>query len=198
MGRVDNLSSYAFGMVTALRRDAAHNRDQILRAARAMVDGGQPLVLNDVAKRAGVGVGTTYRNFPTPTSLLEAVAQPRLAALVAAGERALHDDEPGSAFSSFLSTIVRAQIIDASLPPVNAAVHDELEETTQLKVRLREVGAELLDRAKRAGDIRDDLAYGDVVPLACGLAHAVRAGAPGDPLDAADRYTRMLLGGLHP
>lgn len=61
---------------TPLRKDAARNWDRIVDVARALVDQGTPLQLNDVARRAGLGVGTVYRHFATPEALLETVATP--------------------------------------------------------------------------------------------------------------------------
>ncbi|MFE7121342.1 TetR/AcrR family transcriptional regulator, partial [Streptomyces sp. NPDC057654] len=70
-------------MTTApLRKDAARNWERIVTTARALVDQGTPLQLNDVAHRAGLGVATVYRHFPTPEALLETVAAPCLEDLV--------------------------------------------------------------------------------------------------------------------
>ena len=59
-----------------LRKDAAQNWDRIVAVARELVDEGTPLQLNDIARRAGLGVGTVYRHFPTAEALLETVATP--------------------------------------------------------------------------------------------------------------------------
>lgn len=61
---------------TQLRKDAARNWDRIVAIARVLVDQGVTLQLNDVARRAGLGVGTVYRHFATPEALLETVATP--------------------------------------------------------------------------------------------------------------------------
>ncbi|ORA35898.1 TetR family transcriptional regulator [Mycobacterium aquaticum] len=175
------------------RKDAVFNREHIIGVARELVDDGVPLQLNDVARRAGVGVATVYRHFPTTTALLEAVAAPCLEALIGYGEQALIAADPGHAFGEFLSHVVEAQVTDASLPPVNAAHADELPYTTELKARLRTVGSALLDRAREAGAVRADLTDDDLIPLMCGIAYAAVA-HPGPP--AARRYVEMLLTGL--
>ncbi|WP_030276714.1 TetR/AcrR family transcriptional regulator [Streptomyces sp. NRRL B-24484] len=183
---------------TPLRKDAARNWDRIVTVARELVDRGEPLQLNDVARRAGLGVGTVYRHFPTPEALLETVATPCLEALAAHGERALADPDPWRAFEDFLLRTVEAQVSDASLAPVNAAGEDTLPRTTELKRSLRASGTALLDRAREAGAVRPDLAAADLVPLMCGIAHAVdvHGGAPADRADTARRYLAGLLGGL--
>lgn len=183
---------------TPLRRDAARNWDRIVAVARELVDQGVPLQLNDVARRAGLGVATVYRHFPTPEALLEAVADPCLDALVRHGEQALADADPGRALECFLSRVVEAQLTDAALPPVAAAATDALPRTTELKGALAAVGTALLDRAGQAGAVRPDLAADDLVPLMCGIAHAanVRGGTPAEQTATAHRYLATWLDGV--
>ncbi|MFD7233012.1 TetR/AcrR family transcriptional regulator [Streptomyces sp. NPDC059881] len=183
---------------TPLRKDAARNWDRIVAVARALVDEGTPLQLNDVARRAGLGVGTVYRHFSTPEALLETIATPCLEALVAHGEQALADTDPWRALEGFLTRTVEAQVTDASLAPVTAAPANALARTTELKQSLWSAGTTLLDRAREAGAVRPDLASGDLVPLMCGIAYAVdvHGAAPDDRIDTARRYLATLLGGL--
>jgi AcrR family transcriptional regulator len=178
------------------RKDAALNREQILRVARHLVDEGAPLQLNDVARHAGVGVATTYRHFPTSQALLEAVATPCLQALVDYGEGALASQDPGTAFAEFLGHVIEAQVTDPSLSPVTAATVDQVPYTTELKTRLRTAGGQLLARARDAGAIRADLTDQDLLPLMCGVAYAATVHAGAAHRDAARRYLDMLLTGL--
>lgn len=183
---------------TPLRKDAARNWDRIVAVARTLVDQGIPLQLNDVARRAGVGVATVYRHFPTPEALLETVATPCLEALAAHGEQARADTDPWRALEGFLTRTVEAQMSDASLGPVTAAATDALPRTTELKSTLWSAGAALLDRARAAGAVRPDLASADLVPLMCGIAYAVNihGGPSADRTDTARRYLTALLWGL--
>ncbi|MER6240761.1 TetR/AcrR family transcriptional regulator [Streptomyces clavifer] len=183
---------------TPLRKDAARNWDQIVAVGRALVDQGTPLQLNDVARRAGIGVGTVYRHFASPEALLETVATPCLEALAAHGEQALADPDPWRALEGFLTRTVEAQVGDASLAPVTAAAEDVLPRTTELKSLLWSSGTTLLDRARAAGTVRPDLAAADLVPLMCGIAYAVQVhgGGPAERIDTARRYLATLLGGL--
>ncbi|MEU2494584.1 TetR/AcrR family transcriptional regulator [Streptomyces sp. NPDC007883] len=185
-------------MTTPLRKDAARNWERIVAVARALVDRGTPLQLNDVAGRAGLGVATVYRHFATPEALLETVAAPCLEALAAHGRQALTDTDPWRALEGFLLHTVEAQVTDASLGPVAAAATDTLPRTTELKSALQSAGAALLDRARDAGAVRRDLAAADLVPLMCGIAHAVNVhgGTPADRIDTAHRYLATLLEGL--
>ncbi|MEU7730837.1 TetR/AcrR family transcriptional regulator [Streptomyces sp. NPDC040724] len=185
-------------MTTPLRKDAARNWDRIVAVARALVDQGTPLQLNDVAGRAGLGVATVYRHFATPEALLETVAAPCLEALVAHGRQALVDNDPWHALEGFLLRTVEAQVTDASLGPVAAAATDTLPRTTELKSALQSAGTALLDRARDAGAVRRNLAAADLVPLMCGIAYAVNVhdGTPADRIDTAHRYLATLLEGL--
>ncbi|MFF4579884.1 TetR/AcrR family transcriptional regulator [Streptomyces sp. NPDC001373] len=186
-------------MTMPLRKDAARNRDRIVAVARALVDQGTSLQLNDVAGRAGLGVGTVYRHFATPEALLETVALPCLEALADHGRQALTGTDPWRALDGFLFRTVEAQVTDASLAPVAAAATDALPRTTELKETLRSVGTALLGRARDAGAVRRDLADTDLVPLMCGIAYAVNVhgGTPADRIDTAHRYLATLLEGLH-
>ncbi|MFI9561713.1 TetR/AcrR family transcriptional regulator [Nonomuraea endophytica] len=181
-----------------LRKDAALNWDRIVAVARDLVDQGIPLQLNDVARRAGFGVGTVYRHFATPEALLETVAAPCLEGLVAHAEQALADPDPWHALEGFLARTLEAQIADASLPPVASASADALPRTTELKGALAAKSTRILDRAREAQVVRDDLAAADLVPLMCGIAHAVNVhgGTYDDRIDTAHRYLATLLGGL--
>ncbi|MET8574854.1 TetR/AcrR family transcriptional regulator [Streptomyces sp. NPDC005012] len=183
-----------------LRKDAARNRERIVAVARDLVDQGTALHLNDVARRAGVGVATVYRHFATPEALLETVAAPCLEDLAAHGERALADPDPWRALTHFLSRVVEAQLTDAALPPVAAAAEDALPPTTRLKQALAATGTTLLDRARAAGAVRPDLAAADLVPLMCGIAHAVsvHGGTTGDRIATGNRYLATLLDGMRP
>lgn len=183
---------------TPLRRDAARNWERIVAVARGLVDEGTPLQLNDVARRAEVGVGTVYRHFPTTEALLETVATPCLETLVRHGEEALTDTDPWRALVGFLLRTVEAQVTDAALAPVTAASTDTLPRTTELKQSLRSTGTTLLDRAREAGVVRPDLTATDLVPLMCGIAYAaqVHSDIPADRVATARRYLTTLLEGL--
>ncbi|MFH8387082.1 TetR/AcrR family transcriptional regulator [Kitasatospora sp. NPDC018058] len=184
---------------TQLRKDAARNWDRIVAVARDLVDQGIALQLNDVARRAGLGVGTVYRHFATPEALLETVATPCLETLAEHGRHALADTDIRRALEGFLSHVVEAQVADPTLAVVVGSATDALPRTTELKRSLSSAGTELLDRAREAGSIRPEVVAGDLVPLMCGIAHAVNihGGTPADRTDTAHRYLSMLLEGLH-
>ncbi|MET8825585.1 TetR/AcrR family transcriptional regulator [Streptomyces sp. NPDC004610] len=182
---------------TPLRKDAARNWERIVAVARALVDEGTPLQLNDVARRAGLGVGTVYRHFPTADALLETLATPCLESLTASGHEALADDDPGRALAVFLTRTIEAQVSDTTLAAVTAAATDALPRTGELKRSLWSVGDLLLTRAREAGAVRSDLTGEDLVPLMCGIAYAAQVhGGAEDRVETARRYLAVLLDGV--
>ncbi|MFD4668304.1 TetR/AcrR family transcriptional regulator [Lentzea sp. NPDC058450] len=184
--------------MTPQRKDAARNWEHIVGVARELVDEGTPLQLNDVARRAGLGVGTVYRHFPTTEALLETVATPCLEALAGQGEQGLSHDDAWEAFAGFLTKVVEGQVTDAALVKVAAAQQDVLPRTTELKKQILATGSQLLARARDAGAVRNDLDDADIVPLMCGIAYAtyVHSSGPDDRLPTARRYLETLLRGL--
>lgn len=185
--------------MTPLRKDAARNWDRIVAVARELVDEGTPLQLNDVARRAGLGVGTIYRHFATAEALLETVATPCLEALTTHGRTALTDDDPWQALRGFLQHTVEAQVTDPSMVKVVAAPTNALPRTTELKQELWSLANALFARARTTGHVRDTVHDGDIVPLMCGIAYAVHVHGdkPDERVAAAHRYLDTLLQGLH-
>ncbi|CAM3831900.1 TetR/AcrR family transcriptional regulator [Kibdelosporangium persicum] len=179
-------------MAGNLRADAARNRERVLEVARNELANGNRLQLNDIARKAGVGVGTVYRHFPTPHALLEAVFGQELAAMARIADDALGIDDPGEAFTFLLRSILELQLkTDGGLAAIVAAVEDAQEQTTQAKHEMRGATDELLGRAYQAGVVRRDISAEDILNLMVGLEQAVKQ----DP-GRADVYLSVLLAGL--
>ncbi|MFI1920478.1 TetR/AcrR family transcriptional regulator [Nocardia sp. NPDC020380] len=179
-----------------LRADAARNRDQVLEAARAAVDDGDmSLMLNEIARRASVGVGTVYRHFPTPRHLLEAVVTDRLTALVGEAEDAATDSDPWNSLQRLTRATISHLLADAALAEVLGAANDADTQTTQLKYALATIADAILDRTRQDGHIRTDVDADDFRRLVCGIIYAARLG-DGDPGPRADNYLSITLAGL--
>ena len=182
-----------------LRKDAARNWHRIVQVGRRLVDEGEPLQLNDIARTAEVGVATVYRHFPTPEALLETIATPGLEALTAHAERALSGDDAWTALRDFLAAAVDAQLADPALPPVFAAPADALPHTTALKQRLTAMFGQLLDRAHTSGAADPTVTTADMVPLMCGVMFAANVHPAADHharAATAHRYLCVLLDGV--
>ncbi|MES2644918.1 MAG: helix-turn-helix domain-containing protein [Myxococcota bacterium] len=178
-----------------LRADAARNRRRILDVAREVVAAGDLTPsLNDIARRAGVGVGTVYRHFADHRALVEALAVEHLGALVANARAALEEPDPLVAIERILRSTLAMELSDRSLGAVLASDAAYRERTAAGFAELEHAVAALLARARAAGVIRPDLTPQDLQRLICGIEHAVRSG-PDQPAAAA-RYASVLLAGL--
>ncbi len=181
-----------------MRKDAARNRQRILDVARRLIDEGTPLLLNDIARLAGVGVATTYRNFPTSEALMETVATPGLEVLITRAERALTEEDPWGALTGFLDITLEAQLTDPSITLVRAAPECVLPRTEELTAALDALAGRLLERAQAAGSVQGAVTWDDLLPLMCGIAFAAGVHARGqeERLDSGRRYLGVMLRGL--
>lgn len=177
-----------------LRSDAARSRERILAAAAAADGDRAGLRLNDVARAAGVGVGTVYRHFPTVDALVEALAAGTVQRALECARAALRSDDARAAFDDFLSTMLDLMLSDDGLQHVLLAVDDSSTEVGAAKVELTRSAATLLDRAQQAGAVRTDVTLEQLMRLVCGIEHAVRLGTPAD----RGTITAVLRAGLRP
>ncbi|WP_419706863.1 TetR/AcrR family transcriptional regulator [Promicromonospora sp. NFX87] len=176
----------------ALRSDAVRSRARILEVARRHDPG--DLRLNELAREAGVGVGTVYRHFPTTHALVEALAQDTLERLRALAREAVAEPDPGRAMAGLLRSALDLQLEEGGLQPVLLSTEDEAEDVRAAKREIVAGFEEVLERARAAGLVRADLTAAQVEHLICGLEHAVRLGTTTD----RGPYLEILLAGLRP
>lgn len=176
----------------ALRSDAARSRARILAAA---ADGDRAtLRLNEVARAAGVGVGTVYRHFPTVDALVEALTAGTVQRALDAARTALRTDDAAAAFDGFLATMLDLLLADDGLQHVLLAADGSSTAVGEAKAELTRTAATLLDRAQQAGAVRTEVTLELLMHLVCGIEHAVRLGAPED----RDTLTAVFRAGLRP
>jgi AcrR family transcriptional regulator len=180
-----------------LRRDAQRNRDAIVAAARQVFcDHGLEAPLEEIARRAGVGIATLYRRFPSRVALLDAVLADNVQAHVDAAERALAMDDPWDGFTSYLEETGRLQAADRGLNDAMGMRFPRATTVEAAKTRLFDLVGELVRRAQASGQLRPDLTPEDLSFLNWAntrILPAVRAaGAP----DAWRRHLGLLLDGL--
>jgi AcrR family transcriptional regulator len=153
----------------ALRADAQRNRDAIIAAARSVFDDDQQLRFDDFAARAGVGVGTLYRHFPTREALAAAVYQGEVETLC---EQARDATRPaGESLDAFLRAFVEYMVDHAALARNLAAVVDPATQAAGGSELERTV-VELITRAADEGAIRDDVSPGAVMIMLHGIGSA--------------------------
>ncbi len=172
--REDARASGSAATPRPLRADAAKNRERILEAAEATFTAeGVSAPIDAVAQRAGVGVGTVYRHFPTKEALFEAIVTARLDELCEGTRQLAESDAPAEAVFSFLREFGRQasakqdlfDAMDASGLDIKSACAESVEELTR--------GIDvLLARAKLAGAVRDDVATAEVMALIVGACHS--------------------------
>ncbi len=174
------------------RRDAARNHQRVLDAARDLLgELGTEASMEQIAARAGVGVGTVYRRFPSKDSLIAELVSLVSAELIEAGERALEQDD-GSGLETFLRAIGRS-LADHRRWAGLLLPHDTRAKCSSVQVRAQ-LGR-LLDNAHRAGTVCAQASQGDVMALVWSMRGLIEACGDGAP-DAWQRYLDIHLTGL--
>ena len=180
--------------VPALRRDAARNLAKLLAAARtAFYEEGLDFGLEVIAQRAGVGVGTLYRRFPTKDSLIDAVVDELLQGVLAAATTTLANEPPATGFAEFLRAAGQLQAEHAG------CLARLWSDTARRPVRaeIEVIVRTLLRRAQQAGAVRKDVVYEDVAVLHWSLRGVIETTYPVAP-NAWLRHLDLLLAGLAP
>ncbi|GHA39709.1 MULTISPECIES: TetR/AcrR family transcriptional regulator [Streptomyces] len=148
------------------RKDAARNYDALLGAAReAFAEHGADASLEDIARRAGVGIGTLYRNFPTRRDLFESVYADEVNALCRVAVE-LADREPWEALTAWLNRFAGYMVTKRA---VREALDGESDIFQSCRDSMFAAGGPLLERAQRAGAARTDMDFGDLVRMVAGI-----------------------------
>jgi len=180
-----------------LRKDAARNRALLIAAAREVfAKRGLEASLDEVARHAGVGVGTAYRHFANKYELVSALMSNAVDDMVADAERALAAEDPWLGLVGFLEAALADQSEDRGLREALMGVHDT-EKLEQVHDRLVGPITEILRRAQRAGVVRADAEptdIGFIITMACAVADVASDCAP----QLWRRYLAMCLEGLKP
>jgi AcrR family transcriptional regulator len=175
------------------RAAAARNRERILTAARvAFADPEAEISMAEIARRAGVGMATLYRNFPGRRELLEAVYVEEIDALCDAA-LTVEGDTPGAAFVAWLRVVL------AFVPTKRAIVSQLLEHTAHddpllhaNRARALDAGRPLLNAAQQAREVRADLTFDQIIDMINAIAKI-----PAGP-DYLEPMFQTLLDGLRP
>jgi AcrR family transcriptional regulator len=155
-----------------LRADARRNRERILDGARAVfAEYGSEAQMDDVARRAGVGVGTVYRHYPTKEALVVALVREKFKLFAAAARDALErDGEPFEVLVDVMRANAEMLERDAGTQQVIAGAGEHIWAAAAAEqAELLELTARLIDRARLAGTIRPDATANDIGMLMCGL-----------------------------
>ena len=181
--------------VKPLRADARRNREKVLAAARAVfAEQGVDAQMDDVARRADVGVGTVYRHFPTKDALLNALTDELFAVVAVYTRNQLTLDDPWEAFTRALWFGAEKTAGDRAFSEIMAATSPGAARTCPGKEDLLVTIGELIDRCKAAGKMRPDVMVDDIGLLMCGVGSASQMEHP--VRDAWRRHLAIMLDGL--
>jgi AcrR family transcriptional regulator len=183
-------------MTRPLRADAERNRRKLLDAAAELfARKGLSVGLDEIARHAGVGVGTAYRRFPDKEQLIEALFEDRVEQVVALAERAAERDDAWEGLVEFVTGNVELQSSDQGLKELVFGSPHGRARVESARARIMPAAGRLVARAQAAGELRGDIAQTDValtVFMLTGLADLTRGTRP----DVWRRHLRIVLDGL--
>jgi AcrR family transcriptional regulator len=175
-----------------LRADAERNRARVVDAAREVfAEQGLDASTNEIARRAGVGVATLFRRFPTRDDLVAATFADKMAAYGAAIDAALAEPDPWVGFCGYIERVCRMQADDRGFADVLTMSFPTAREFEADRNRSAQALSELIERAQAAGRLRTDFAHQDVPLILMANAGVVTA-----TRDAAPDAWRRLVGYL--
>ncbi|TCO47619.1 TetR family transcriptional regulator [Kribbella antiqua] len=177
------------------RADAARNYDLLVTAAReAFAEHGTDTSLEEIARRAGVGIGTLYRRFPNRVALLEAVYVDEIQGVCDRAYGFADQLEPFDALAAWLRSFVGYGVSKKTLAvELTEALGKESPFFRACKVNVQEAGELLLTKAKAAGDVRPEIDLPDLMRLVGGIT----MGRDMEP-ETANRLLDIVLCGLRP
>ncbi|MGW1468209.1 TetR/AcrR family transcriptional regulator [Streptomyces sp. NPDC001493] len=182
----------------AARTDAQRNRERILEtAALAVAEQGTPASLRDIARRAGVGLGTLYRHFPNRDALLEALLSQRFTHLAERADELAATAPPERALTEWLYEFTLGAGAYQGLPAtLMATLNDPQSPLHACCLSMRQAGGRLLEAAQESGRVRPDVAPIDLFALANALSW-IADQAP-TLTERREHLFRLVMDGLRP
>ncbi len=179
-----------------LRKDAEANRQRLLAAASELfAERGLEVTLNDIARHAGVGVGTAYRRFANKEEVIDALFQQRLDEVITLAGHALEDPDPWHGLVTFLEQSLRMQREDRGLKDLVSRPDLGRHRMNESRDRIAPLIEEMVARARDQGTLRPDFEGTDAIFIQVALAavmDSTRSAAP----DLYRRYLAIFLDGL--
>ena len=173
------------------RSDARRNRERVIAAARkCMARDGLDVQMDEIARRAKVGVGTVYRHFPTKDDLVEALAGERFVRLAELADEALEHEDPWEGFVQFMRASGEIQVADKALSEVLVSRPEVMRGAAESVDMLGRV-TKVIERAQESGSLRADAQPEDVPMVMCAL-----AGACNNPMSDPERYIGIVIDGM--
>jgi AcrR family transcriptional regulator len=184
------------GSAPALRADARRNRARILVAAEEVFcEQGASASTEEVARRAGVAVGTVFRHFPAKDDLLRAIMKDLLQRLVGEAASLAADGDPATALFTFFTGMVRQAAAKKTVIDLLARAGTEVRVAEPVQA-LRHGIAELLALAQQAGTVREDARIAEVMALLTSICQGALQAGWDDDLQR--RALTVIFDGLRP
>jgi AcrR family transcriptional regulator len=183
-----------------MRADARRNHEQLLAAARhVVVERGAGAPLEDVARRAGVGIATLYRRFPSRPALLRAVVVDALERTAAAAQAALDEESDGfSALVRYMHAALDLRV-SAVIPAVLATMDLEDDEVRAAREVSAALAQRIVDAAHADGTLAADVTFGDIGTLLVRLSRPLPGSIPPDVDEQlSHRHLDLVIDGLRP
>ena len=178
------------------RSHARRNHGLLVAAAREVfAERGVEASLEEIARRAGVGVGTLYRHFATREALVEAVYERRIGEFVAVGEAAVAEADGWLALAGLIERILEAQAGDRLLKDVLLRSSPGTGRVERAREQMRALFEQVLQRARAEGSLRPDFAFADLALLLWSFSPLIDATAEAAP-EAWRRHLHWLLDGM--
>jgi AcrR family transcriptional regulator len=179
-----------------MRADARRNRELVIEAARERFgECGLDCQMEDVARTAGLGVGTVYRHFPNKEALLEALIEDRFERIAEKAGEALERDDPWQAFCDLMRWSAQYSADDKALSEL-LSQRPASGRDSAAKSGLIEKLERLIRRAQRSGQMRKDVAVEDVPTILCGLGSVIGAHEQSMPALNWERFLAIMLDGM--
>jgi AcrR family transcriptional regulator len=179
-----------------LRRDAERNRQRILEAAAAaFAEDGLSVTLDEIARRAGVGIGTIYRRFPDKEQLIDALFEDAMTQFVAEADRSLLDADPWNGLVGFMERATELHACDRGFKEVALSGVHGLERVARARELMFPLVSKLVERAQADGSLRADLEPTDLPLLQLMLGSLSECTRDVDP-EVWRRYLGILTDGL--
>ena len=179
------------------RADGQRNRERLIEVAKAaFAETGPDVSLEEIARRAGVGIGTFYRHFPNRDSIVEAVYRREVEQLAAAATRLLDSPMPGKALREWMRLLIDYIATKKVIAPaLGSMVGGASQLYAASGAQITQAMSQLMARAAASGDIRGDVDATDILRGLVGFTYG--ADAPGWR-ESALRLLDILMDGLKP
>lgn len=179
-----------------LRADAERNKLKIIDCARELLARkGLDITLDDVAARAGVGVGTVYRRFANKQELIDGIFEQRLVEVLSRAEAAANAEDPWEAMVDFFEFMCRHLAADRGLGHVVLGCDDGMDRIAAVRCKLEPTIETVISRAKAAGKLRSDVEPGDLFTLVKMIVAGAEIADEVDP-DNWRRYFALVIDSL--